>query len=172
MKSPYSILIAVLFLMSGLCSAQTTPPTTLSKAKTVIASLKVELLGTQAELVDSKKNLGDALFNLDSTQKIVLNLQTQIDALGKDRDLGWQTANDRLTTINKQADKITKMQIRVAEVAIGVGVLCGLVTVLSILYFLGSKAWTSGPYGFAAIAAAALVAWIAGFAFVERFFNT
>lgn len=171
MKTPYALILAILILLSGLCQAETSP-TTLSKAKTVIASLKAELLGTQADLDLTKKNLSDALVNLDGTNKIVLDLNNQIVSLGKDRDLGWQTANDRLTTIGKLETRLGKVLFKVAIVATVIGLLFGAVAVLSVLRFLGTAALLTGPYGLYVQAGAFLVAWGLGFGLTEYFFRT
>jgi hypothetical protein len=170
MKLPY-LVIALLISLATLTSAQTTP-TTLSKAKSVIANLKVELLGTQAELGDTKKHLEETSKNLDATNTLVLDLNTQIISLGKDRDTGWKTANDRLTMIEKLETKLGKVLYKVAIVATVVGFLFGIVAVLSVLRFLGASALLTGPYGFYAQAGAFLIAWGIGFGLVQYFFRT
>lgn len=170
MKLPYFI-VAILLSLATLAPAQS-QPTTLSKAKTVISNLKAELLGTQAELVKTTDSLQEAVQSLDATNKLVLDLNTQIIRLGQDRDVAWQTANDRLTEINKLETRLGKVLFKVAIVATVIGLLFGAVAVLFALKFLGTASFLTGPYGFAYLAGAYLVAWGIGFGLTQYFFRT
>lgn len=176
------LILPLLLAVATISPAQTSPtetkhltqstPTTLSKAKRVISALKEELLGSQSEVVETKKSLEEAMFNLEATNTLVLDLNTQIISLGKDRDTGWNTANDRLTKINKLEDKLGKVLFKVSIVASIVGLLFGAVAVLAALKFLGTASFLTGPYGFAYLSGAYLVSWGIGFFLTQYFFRT